>query len=152
MREKATYEYGAQTMKCNVSERIDSFDKNTTANINIYDKISTILLENCVPANVKGFIYLRDSIYFAFQDINIINGTMHELYLMVAKRYGASVCNVDRSIRHAIDVAWNRSKLKYLCEELYIDVDYSVCKPSNSEFITLIAHNLLELYSADNIR
>lgn len=141
-----TKDAGAHMM--NDDKNVDFERSNVRKSVDriIYDKISAILLENCIPPNIKGYSYLREGIYLAVQDINIINNMMNGLYLHIADNYGASVCKVERSIRHAIEVAWNRTQLCNLRKELGVDVDYSVYKPSNGEFIALVAHRLLVMY------
>ncbi len=95
-----------------------------------------------VPAHIKGYHYLREAIMMAIKDINIINSITKQLYPSVAKRYGTTASRVERAIRHAIEVAWDRGDVDILNSYFGYTIHNSRGKPTNSEFIAMIADKL----------
>lgn len=104
--------------------------------------VTNMLHEIGIPAHIKGYHYLRDSIIMSVEDMDVLNAITKVLYPTVAKRNQTTASRVERAIRHAIEVAWSRGKLDTL-DELF---GYTVCngkgKPTNSEFIALIADTI----------
>lgn len=102
-------------------------------------KVTQIMLAVGIPANIKGYQYIREGILLSMEDMEMVNYITKMLYPCIAKRYQTTSSRVERSIRHAIDVAWERGHLGNL-EKIF---DYPVCfhgeRPTNSEFIALIA-------------
>lgn len=108
--------------------------------------VTSIIHEIGVPAHIKGYHYLREAIILAVNDIEIINAITKVLYPTVAKKFGTTPSRVERAIRHAIETAWNRGDLDTLNRFFGYTVSNTKGKPTNSEFIAMIADKLnLEL-------
>ena len=111
-------------------------------------KITEILHEIGVPAHIKGYHYLRDSIRMAVEDPGIINAVTKQLYPGVAKLYSTTSSRVERAIRHAIEVAWDRGDVDVLNSYFGYTIHNTRGKPTNSEFIAMISDKLrLEMRS-----
>ena len=106
------------------------------------NRVTNLLPEIGIPAHIKGYHYLRDSIIMAVQDMDVLNAITKVLYPTVAKRYQTTSSRVERAIRHAIEVAWNRGKLDTLDELFGYTVSTGKGKPTNSEFVALIADTI----------
>ena len=106
------------------------------------NRVTNLLHEIGIPAHIKGYHYLRDSIMMAVQDMDVLNAITKVLYPTVAKRYQTTSSRVERAIRHAIEVAWNRGKLDTLDELFGYTVSTGKGKPTNSEFVALIADTI----------
>ena len=109
---------------------------------NLENRVTNMLHEIGIPAHIKGYHYLRDSIIMAVQDMDVLNAITKVLYPTVAKRYQTTSSRVERAIRHAIEVAWNRGKLDTLDELFGYTVSTGKGKPTNSEFVALIADTI----------
>ena len=107
------------------------------------NQVTTIIHEIGVPAHIKGYQYLREAIIIAVNDIEVINAVTKVLYPAVAKRFGTTPSRVERAIRHAIEVAWDRGDLETLQKYFGYTVSNAKGKPTNSEFIAMIADRLL---------
>ncbi len=108
--------------------------------------VTSIIHEIGVPAHIKGYHYLREAIILAVHDLEIINAITKILYPTVAKKFGTTSSRVERAIRHAIETAWNRGDLDTLNKFFGYTVSNTKGKPTNSEFIAMIADKLnLEL-------
>lgn len=105
--------------------------------------VTEIIHEIGVPAHIKGYQYLREAIILTINDMDIINAVTKVLYPSVAKKYGTTPSRVERAIRHAIEVAWDRGDLETLQRFFGYTVSNIKGKPTNSEFIALIADKLL---------
>ena len=95
-----------------------------------------------IPAHIKGYQYLRTAIIATYNDATLINSITKKLYPMIASAYGTTSSRVERAIRHAIEVAWDRGDCDVLSELFGYTVQKSKGKPTNSEFIALISDNL----------
>ena len=104
--------------------------------------VTAIIHEIGVPAHIKGYQYLREAIVIAVDDMEVINAVTKILYPEVAKRFGTTASRVERAIRHAIEVAWDRGDLETLQKYFGYTVSNSKGKPTNSEFIAMIADRL----------
>ena len=104
--------------------------------------ITAIIHEIGVPAHIKGYQYLREAIMIAVEDMDVINAVTKILYPEVAKRFGTTASRVERAIRHAIEVAWDRGDLETLQKYFGYTVSNAKGKPTNSEFIAMIADRL----------
>lgn len=104
--------------------------------------ITKILHSLGIPSHIKGYQYIRDAIKFVYDDPNLIGGITKELYPMVGNKYSVSTTRVERSIRHAIEVSWNRGDWELMEEIFGHSVDIDKAKPTNSEFIVTIADKL----------
>ena len=117
---------------------------------NIETMVTNIIHEIGVPAHIKGYQYLREAIIIAVKDMDVINAITKVLYPQVAKTFGTTPSRVERAIRHAIEVAWDRGDLDTLQRFFGYTVSNTKGKPTNSEFIALIADKLqLQLRSAE---
>ena len=105
-------------------------------------QITAIIHDVGVPAHIKGYQYLREAILLAVEDIDVINAVTKVLYPEVAKRFGTTASRVERAIRHAIEVAWDRGDLETLQKYFGYTVSNAKGKPTNSEFIAMIADRL----------
>ena len=109
---------------------------------NLESTVTAIIHEIGVPAHIKGYQYLRESILIAVKDMDVINAVTKILYPEVAKRFGTTASRVERAIRHAIEVAWDRGDLETLQKYFGYTVSNTKGKPTNSEFIAMIADRL----------
>lgn len=116
------------------SNHIDSFG--------IELKVTEILHQIGVPAHIKGYHYLRDSIIKSVENPEIINAVTKQLYPSVAKKYNTTSSRVERAIRHAIEVAWDRGDVDILNSYFGYTIHNSRGKPTNSEFIAMISDKL----------
>ena len=135
-------------------ERIDEFMqgksgsvKNLTVAkrkpITIEEKISEIFIAIGIPPHIKGYAYLREAIRLTVEKPSVINCVTKDLYPSVANKFGATSSKVERAIRHAIEVAWNRGRIDAINaifgSRLYLGTE----KPTNSEFVALVADKLM---------
>jgi two-component system response regulator (stage 0 sporulation protein A) len=104
--------------------------------------VTEIIHEIGVPAHIKGYQYLREAIILTINDMDIINAVTKVLYPTVAKKYATTPSRVERAIRHAIEVAWDRGDLETLQKFFGYTVSNIKGKPTNSEFIAMIADRL----------
>ena len=104
--------------------------------------VTSIIHEIGVPAHIKGYQYLREAIILAVNDMDVINAITKVLYPQVAKTFQTTPSRVERAIRHAIEVAWDRGDLDTLQRFFGYTVSNTKGKPTNSEFIALIADKL----------
>ena len=102
-------------------------------------QVTAIIHEIGVPAHIKGYQYLREAIGLAVEDMDIINAVTKVLYPTVAKKFNTTSSRVERAIRHAIEVAWDRGDLETLQKYFGYTVSNAKGKPTNSEFIAMIA-------------
>lgn len=118
-------------------------------NYGIELRVTEILHDIGVPAHIKGYNYLRDSIIMSIETPDIINAVTKQLYPSVAKKYETTSSRVERAIRHAIEVAWDRGDVDVLNSYFGYTIHNSRGKPTNSEFIAMIADKLrLQLKNA----
>lgn len=104
--------------------------------------VTNIIHELGIPAHIKGYQYIREGIIMAIQDVNMMNYITKLLYPTIAKKYKTTSSSVERAIRHAIEVAWTRGRIEILEEMFGYSVQDGRGKPTNSEFIALIADKL----------
>ncbi|MCD7858830.1 MAG: sporulation transcription factor Spo0A [Firmicutes bacterium] len=130
--------------------RVQSLPIARADKVSIEAMVTNIIHEIGVPAHIKGYQYLREAIIIAVDDMDVINAITKVLYPQVAKTFGTTPSRVERAIRHAIEVAWDRGDLDTLQRFFGYTVSNTKGKPTNSEFIALIADRLqLQLKSAD---
>lgn len=110
--------------------------------VGIEMKVTEILHQIGVPAHIKGYHYLRDSIIMSIERPEVINAVTKQLYPSVAKKYETTSSRVERAIRHAIEVAWDRGDVDVLNSYFGYTIHISRGKPTNSEFIAMIADKL----------
>lgn len=120
-----------------------------TLNQSLEAQITNVIHEVGVPAHIKGYQYLREAITLTVNDINIINSVTKQLYPTLARKFKTTPSRVERAIRHAIEVAWGRGKSDVTNTMFGNTVSATKGKPTNSEFIAMIADKLrLEMKSA----
>jgi len=112
------------------------------SDVDIEIRVTNIIHEIGVPAHIKGYQYLRDAIIMTVNDMDVINAITKVLYPSVAKRYQTTSSRVERAIRHAIEVAWDRGDLETLQSFFGYTISNTKGKPTNSEFISMIADKL----------
>ena len=121
--------------------------KENTQNIDFYHSnlqisITKMLHELGIPSHIKGYQYIREAVGIIFNNPDVIGGITKELYPELATKYNTTVSRVERAIRHAIEVSWNRGNLDFMEEIFGYSVDIDKAKPTNSEFIVTIADKL----------
>lgn len=107
------------------------------------EKITNIFITVGIPAHIKGYQFLREAIKLAIATPEIINSITKKLYPTIAKKYSTSASKVERAIRHAIEVAWNRGKIENINNVFGLKIYSSNEKPTNGEFIALVADKML---------
>ena len=110
---------------------------------NLEANVTAIIHEIGVPAHIKGYQYLREAIIMTVEDMDVINAVTKVLYPEVARKFGTTASRVERAIRHAIEVAWDRGDLETLQKYFGYTVSNAKGKPTNSEFIAMIADRLV---------
>lgn len=132
--------------KNNLSNQIYSgqnMPMNKKSRNEIEEKITNIFITVGIPAHIKGYQFLREAIKLAIDEPEIINSITKKLYPCIADKYMTSASKVERAIRHAIEVAWNRGKIENINNLFGIKVYSSNEKPTNGEFIALVADKML---------
>ena len=109
----------------------------------IDEKISNIFITVGIPAHIKGYQFLREAIKMAIDTPDIINSITKKLYPAIAEKFATSASKVERAIRHAIEVAWNRGKIENINSIFGLKVYTSNEKPTNGEFIALVADKMI---------
>lgn len=112
-------------------------------NRTLEEKITNIFITVGIPAHIKGYQFLREAIKLAIDNPDIINSITKKLYPEVAERFATSPSKVERAIRHAIEVAWNRGKIENINSLFGVRVYSHNEKPTNGEFIALVADKML---------
>lgn len=112
-------------------------------NRNLDEKLSNIFITVGIPAHIKGYHYLREAVKLTVENPDVINSITKRLYPAVAARFATSPSKVERAIRHAIEVAWNKGKIENVNHIFGIKVYNANEKPTNGEFIALVADKLL---------
>ena len=107
------------------------------------EKISEIFISIGIPPHIKGYAYLREGIKMTIEKPYIINSVTKELYPSIAKKFSTSASKVERAIRHAIEVAWNRGRIDAINAIFGARIYLGTEKPTNSEFIALVADKLI---------
>lgn len=110
--------------------------------IDLDSEITAILHEIGVPAHIKGYLYLRESISMVYYNIEILGSITKVLYPVIAKKYKTTSSRAERAIRHAIEVAWNRGNVDAISSIFSYTISYNKSKPTNSEFIAMLADKL----------
>ncbi len=126
---------------------LEIFNKTESTSINLYQNnlqksITNMLHELGMPSHIKGYQYIREGISMIYNKPTIIGGITKELYPDIAEKFDTTVSRVERAIRHAIEVSWNRGNWDYMEEIFGHSVDIDKAKPTNSEFIVTVADKL----------
>lgn len=122
--------------------RADGDEKASGASADMEAQVTKIIHQIGVPAHIKGYQYLRTAILMTIEDNEVINSVTKILYPAVAKKYQTTTSRVERAIRHAIEVAWDRGDVDTLNSYFGYTIQNSRGKPTNSEFIAMIADNM----------
>ena len=109
---------------------------------NLEVEVTGIMHEIGVPAHIKGYQYLRDAIMMVVKDLDVINSITKLLYPTIAREYNTTPSRVERAIRHAIEVAWSRGQIEAIDQLFGYTVSLGKGKPTNSEFIAMVADKL----------
>lgn len=107
------------------------------------EKISGIFISIGIPPHIKGYGYLREGIKMAVEEPSIINNVTKQLYPKIAEKFNTTASKVERAIRHSIEVAWNRQRVDAINAVFGVRVYIGTDKPTNSEFIALVADKLI---------
>ncbi|WP_276929969.1 sporulation transcription factor Spo0A [Herbinix luporum] len=125
------------------SHRVSAYEnKSDYMERNLEADVTNIIHEIGVPAHIKGYQYLRDAIMMSVNDAEMLNSITKLLYPSIAKRHKTTPSRVERAIRHAIEVAWSRGKMDTIDELFGYTVSNGNGKPTNSEFVALIADKI----------
>ena len=111
-------------------------------NVDLDSEITELLHEIGVPAHIKGYLYLRESIIMVYHNIELLGQITKTLYPEIAERFSTTPSRVERAIRHAIEVAWVRGNVEAISDIFSYTISYNKSKPTNSEFIAMIADKL----------
>ncbi|RJQ30720.1 MAG: sporulation transcription factor Spo0A [Peptococcaceae bacterium] len=104
--------------------------------------VTNIIHEMGVPAHIKGYHYLRDAILQVINEVNLLGAVTKELYPMIADKFNTTPSRVERAIRHAIELAWDRGNVEMMTKFFGYTIDLERGKPTNSEFIAMVADKL----------
>ena len=111
--------------------------------VSLEEKVSKIFINVGIPPHIKGYSFLREGVMMAIENPSIINNITKQLYPMIGERYQTTPSKVERAIRHAIEVAWNRGRIDNINNILGVRAYIGADKPTNGEFIALIADKML---------
>lgn len=118
-------------------------DKKEEKRNSLDEKISNIFINVGIPPHIKGYSFLREGVKIAVKDPSVINNITKKLYPMIGERYNTTPSKVERAIRHAIEVAWNRGRIENINGILGVRAYVGQEKPTNGEFIALVADKML---------
>lgn len=111
-----------------------------TKNLDV--EVTNIIHQMGVPAHIKGYQYLRDAILLVIDEVNLLGAITKELYPMIAQKYNTTASRVERAIRHAIELAWDRGNVEMMNKFFGYTINVERGKPTNSEFIAMVADKL----------
>ena len=111
--------------------------------MSLEEKISRIFINVGIPPHIKGYSFLREGVVMAVNNPDIINNITKKLYPQIGEKYNTTSSKVERAIRHAIEVAWNRGRIESINSILGVRAYIGAEKPTNGEFIALIADKML---------
>ncbi len=121
---------------------VESVEEKTKEERDLEQDVTDMIHEIGVPAHIKGYQYLREAIMMSVEDPSMISSITKILYPTIAKRFQTTPSRVERAIRHAIEVAWSRGRMETLDALFGYTIDTGKGKPTNSEFIALIADKI----------
>ncbi len=130
------------TQKGLIGKKAPVYENKCAAVHNLESDVTNIIHEIGVPAHIKGYQYLRDAIMMSVNDPEMLNSITKLLYPTIAKNHKTTPSRVERAIRHAIEVAWSRGKMDTIDELFGYTVSNGKGKPTNSEFVALIADRI----------
>lgn len=113
-----------------------------TENLDLDSEITMLLHDIGIPAHIRGYQYIREAINLVYNDIEILNSITKGLYPTIAIKFKTTASRVERAIRHAIEIAWVRGNIDTITNIFSYTISYNKAKPTNSEFIAMIADRL----------
>ena len=117
-------------------------NENQPVDVDIINQITNILHEIGVPAHIKGYMYLREAINMLVNDIELLSAVTKGLYPLLGKEFNTTASRVERAMRHAIEVAWSRGQVENINKIFGYTIRNEKGKPTNSEFIAMVADKL----------
>lgn len=132
-----------QNLEERIMDILTSYKKQNSIERALDEKISNIFISIGIPANIKGYQFLREAVKLAVEEPDIIGSITKKLYPTIAERFDTSSSKVERGMRHAIEVAWNRGKIENINSLFGLKIYNSNEKPTNGELIALIADKML---------
>ncbi len=132
-----------KTSSVMIDKSVNNIKNVKPRNRQLEEKITNIFITVGIPAHIKGYQFLREAIKMAIDNPEIINSITKKLYPSIAERFETTASKVERAIRHAIEVAWNRGKIENINALFGIRVYSNNEKPTNGEFIALVADKML---------
>ncbi|MDP4153624.1 MAG: sporulation transcription factor Spo0A [Bacillota bacterium] len=121
------------------------------SSVELEEKVTNMLHDIGVPAHIKGYQYLREAIMAAVRDSNVLDAITKLLYPLVSKRFKTTPSRVERAIRHAVEVAWDRGNVETLNNYFGYTIQVSKGKPTNSEFIAMLADKISLEYKRNGV-
>lgn len=121
---------------------LDDHEKERIMKLDLESEITSLLHEIGIPAHIKGYMYLRTAILETYLNVDFLGQITKVLYPEIARKYGTTSSRVERAIRHAIEVAWNRGNIDAIDDIFGYTISASKAKPTNSEFIAMISDKL----------
>ncbi len=121
---------------------LDEGERKRIAKLELESEITELLHEIGIPAHIKGYMYLRTAILETYLNVDFLGQITKVLYPEIARKYSTSASRVERAIRHAIEVAWNRGNIDAIDDIFGYTISASKAKPTNSEFIAMISDKL----------
>ena len=128
-------------------EAVNNLQSTNHSEVKLEHNITTILKQVGIPAHLKGYMYLRTAILMVYSDIELLGQITKRLYPNIARQYSTTASRVEKAIRHAIEVAWNRGNTETLNGLFGYTISNGKGKPTNSEFIALIADKIRLQYN-----
>ena len=132
-----------ENLEARIKDIIQEQNKEHAVDRGLDEKISNIFISIGIPANIKGYQFLREAVKLAVEEPEIIGSITKKLYPTIAERFDTSSSKVERGMRHAIEVAWNRGKIENINSLFGLKIYNSNEKPTNGELIALIADKML---------
>lgn len=133
----------------NETKNINAINLNMNNAFDLDTEITTLLHEIGVPAHIRGYLYMREAIKMVFHNIEILGSITKILYPEIARKYNTTSSRVERAIRHAIEVAWIRGNVDAISDIFSYTISYHKTKPTNSEFVAMIADRLRLLHKKE---
>jgi two-component system response regulator (stage 0 sporulation protein A) len=130
------------------NKKVSSYNL-ASVNSDLDTEITTLLHEIGVPAHIRGYLYIREAITMVYYNVEILGNITKILYPEVARKFNTTSSRVERAIRHAIEVAWVRGNIDAISDIFSYTISYHKSKPTNSEFIAMIADRLRLLHKRE---
>lgn len=138
----------------NSCDRENTYIEVIRDNLNLEQKVSQILYKIGIPVHLTGYQYLRTAIIMVVENNEMISQITKKLYPRLAQKYNSTPSRIERAIRHAVEVAWNRGQIEFIQNIFGYTVDSNRGKPTNSEFIAIVADKIQlenKLKQGDNV-